>query len=78
MPRLTLEYDMLDEQEEYETAVGGHKYRSILYTFDQLLRNIVKHGSVNGKEYTEDEQDLVDGLREELWELINEEHVDLG
>ena len=78
MPRLTLEYDMLDEQEEYETAVGGHKYRSILYTFDQLLRNIVKHGSVNGKEYTEDEQDLVDGLREELWELIQEEHVELG
>ena len=77
MPKLTLKFDTIEEREEYENAVNGHKYRFILSEFDGHLRSIVKYGEVGGKEFTEKEQDLVDKLRQELWDLINDEHVEV-
>ncbi len=77
MPKLILEYDMYDDKEEYENAVNGQKYRFILSEFDGHLRSIVKYGEVRGKEFTEKEQDLVDKLRQELRDLINDEHVEV-
>lgn len=77
MPKLTLEYDTFEEREDYETALNGWKYRIILWDFDQTLRAIVKYGAANGKTYDEKQCALIDELRDELWELLNERHIEL-
>ena len=77
MPKLTLEFDTNEDKEEYESAVNGHKYRYVLSEFDGHLRSIVKYGEVRGKKYSEKEQELVEKLRDELWDLIGDEHIEM-
>ena len=77
MPKLILEFDTNEEQEEYETALNGQKYKNILNDFNQHLKSIVKYASADGKEYTEKEQELVLDLSNKLWDLISDECVEI-
>ena len=36
--KVTLEFDGNEEREEYETALNGWKYKSILFDLTQLIR----------------------------------------
>jgi hypothetical protein len=41
--KATLEYDLPDEQEEFEKAVNGGKYAYIIWELDQFLRANTKY-----------------------------------
>lgn len=38
-----LKYNLPEETEEFETAVNGSKYKSVIWELDQYLRSEIKH-----------------------------------
>ena len=45
MSKVTIEYTLPEEQEEFETANNASKYYSVIWDLDQYLRNFVKYPS---------------------------------
>jgi hypothetical protein len=75
MPKATIEYNLPEEQDEFETANNASKYYSVLWELDQYLRNFVKYPS--DKEdpiFT----DTMAKVRDELWRLMREHNLDLN
>ena len=58
MPRLTITYQLPDEQAEYDAARLGRAALSTLWHIDQHCRSVVKHG-----EPTEAEEQLSEQIR---------------
>ena len=74
MPKVTIEYNLPEEQDEFEIANNASKYYSVIWDLDQYLRNFVK--------YPSDKEDpiLTDTMakvRDELWRLMKEYNLDL-
>lgn len=73
MPKATIEYNLPEEQDDFELATNAGKYYAILFDLDQYLRNFVK--------YPSDKEDpiLTDTMakvRDELWKLMNSYNLD--
>ena len=51
--KATIEYDLPNEQDEFEKAVNGGKYAYIIWELDQFLRANTKYApdSMDDKEY---------------------------
>lgn len=69
-----LTFNLPEEQDDFQTAVDGYKYSSLLYQLDQELRNITKYYSsqtlLSGKtQANEDEINLAEKIREYMREL---------
>ena len=67
-----LKFSLPEEQDEFETANNGWKYRSILCDIDNFLRSKLKYG-----ELSPGEDGAYDKTRTELWNLINEHKIDI-
>lgn len=67
-----LKFSLPEEQDEFETANNGWKYRSILCDIDNFLRSKLKY-----EELSPGEDGAYDKTRTELWNLINEHKVDI-
>jgi len=67
-----LKFDLPEENEEFEIASNGWKYKSILWEFDNHLRSKIKYTDLNDIEY-----DICTKIREHLWELVNRENLTL-
>jgi len=63
--KATLEYNLPDDQEDFNYATNGFNYYHALYEFDQWLRSEYKY---NGKE------DMYE-VREKLREIISDNNV---
>jgi len=74
MPKAILEFDLNEDQYEFEQAVNASKYRSVLWDLDQFLRNITKYPSDDMKE---DQLTPYYALREELHKLMDEYNITL-
>lgn len=74
MPKLTLEFDTTEEQEEYYNAINGGSYRYLLQDLDNWLRDITKYNSFNN---TPEEQEFAYKVRDKLRELLEEEGLKL-
>jgi len=61
-----------DDKEEYEMCMNGKKYHSVLWDFDQELRKKLKYEELDEKEY-----DIYDNIRTMLWDLLDEEGLNL-
>jgi len=70
--RATLKFDLLEERDEFETAVNGWKYRSVLWDLDNFLRSKLKYEELNDSEYV-----VYEKIREQLWNLLNEDNLTL-
>jgi len=46
----TLQYNLPDEQGEFDAALAGRKALSALWEIDQRLRSLLKHGEPNEAE----------------------------
>lgn len=44
MPQITIQYNLPDENHEYECARLGRQMSAALWDIDQRLRSILKHG----------------------------------
>lgn len=45
MPKITIEFNLPDEERQYRCAADGQKYCAILYELDQHLRKTTKYGA---------------------------------
>ena len=70
MSKGILQFDLPDEQEDFDLAVNAWKYSHVLYEIDQYLRSLVKY-EAEGAEVA----DVAEGIRDRLWQLLNEEGI---
>jgi hypothetical protein len=67
--KVILEFDGSEEQEEYQNALNGWKYKSILNDIRQMIRSKEKH--------TEEETISLDELRQYLFDKLSEYEVSI-
>ena len=75
MPKVTIEYNLPEEQSEFEEANNSGKYYSVLWDLDQYLRNFIKYPSDREDPIF---TDAMAQVRNELWRLMNEHNLDLN
>lgn len=73
MPKVIIEYSDLEEAEAVKALTVNDRITAI-YNFDQLLRRVTKYGSslLNDGEASELEVEVVNKVREKLYECLNE------
>ena len=73
MPKVIIEYSDLEEGEAVKALTVNDRITAI-YKFDQMLRNVTKYGSslLNDGEASELEVEVVDKVRQRLYECFNE------
>ena len=71
----TLEFNLPEEQSEFDLANNASKYYSVLWDLDQYLRNFVKYPSDREDPIL---TDTMAKVRDELWRLMNEHNLDLN
>lgn len=59
MPKVTIEFNLPDEQPDFDAATHGREALSILWDIDQRLRSLLKHG-----EPTDEQAKLAEEIRE--------------
>lgn len=69
-----LEFNLPDEQEEFQLAANAVKWMSFANEFSQFLRAECKY---NADTYTEDQYRLLEQIRERFHEMLNEEGLSL-
>jgi hypothetical protein len=74
MPKAILEFNLPEEQSEFETTTNAEKYYSILWELDQYLRNSIKYAS---DEIPQANIDTFQMVRDELWQLLDEKNLNL-
>jgi hypothetical protein len=75
MAKAILEFNLPEEQVEFEQAVNASKYSSVLWDLDQLLRNKTKYAS---DDVTKEQLEAMYMVRDELWKILNEYNLDLN
>jgi hypothetical protein len=69
-----LEFNLPDDQQEYDIANNGLNFWRVLYELDQDLRAKTKYAS---DDLPQDKYDAYQEIRDKLHELMRESHVDL-
>jgi hypothetical protein len=77
MGKVTIEFDLLEEQDDINMALNGYKYSIILHQLDNDLRSITKHGIYKNIEATEQEIDLAQDLRDSIQSYLSEFNISL-
>jgi hypothetical protein len=67
--KVILEFDGIEEQEQYNNALNGWRYRAILYDITQMIRSKDK--------YTDEESISLDELRLYIADKTNEYEVSI-
>lgn len=70
----TLQFELPDEQHEFDKAVNGHKYASVLWYLDDHLRSRLKYE----EGLSQDAYDALQATRDKLRELTQEYNIELG
>jgi hypothetical protein len=68
--KAVLEFDLPEDNKDFETAINGHKYKSAHWDFDQLLRSEIKY-----KDLSEDTYKAYKFCREELRKILAEDNL---
>lgn len=71
--KATLEFNLPEDQEEFQTAQDGGKAKGVLHELDQHLRSKTKYApDTQSEQVTETYQEI----REKLWELASQESLE--
>jgi hypothetical protein len=73
MPKATLEFNLPEEQSEFDITSNAGKYYSVLWDLDQYLRNCVKYPTEGAPELL---LDTMAKVRDELHSLMKSYHID--
>lgn len=68
-----LEFNLPEDQPEFNTAVKGGDWKHVCWQMDQLLRKEIKYN----ESLSEEQLIVYEGVREELYGFMNENNVDL-
>jgi hypothetical protein len=72
MPKAILEFNLPDEQHEYNIIIQASRVQSFLWDFSQQLRAWDKY-----HHDFKDADDALDKIREEFYRLLNEHNVEI-
>ena len=64
-----LKFNLPEDEHSFNLAIKSSKLAAIIFDFDGYLRNEIKH---NSSKYSEDEYNLLEKLRQELADRIEE------
>ena len=70
MPKVTFEFNLPEEEREYQVASQANKMQSFLWDYSQQLRAWYKYGH-----QFKDADDTLDKIREEFYRLLNEHQI---
>jgi len=71
--RATLEFDLPEDRDAFRGACHAENFWCALFDMDQHLRGLQKYAP----DLEEKEMELVDKLREHLWEILREHNITL-
>lgn len=72
MGKITIEFDIDEEERSIDDALNGWRWRSTLYDLDQELRTTTKHGLIDNRNATSIEIEIYERIRD----MIREKMVD--
>jgi len=72
--KATLEFNLPDDQQEYDLANNGLNFWHVLWELDQELRANTKYAP---DDMTDDDYDVYQKIRDKLHELMNDYNVNL-
>lgn len=72
MPKITIEYNLPDDQHDYDIAIQANRTQSFLWDFSQQLRSWDKY-----HHDFKDANDALDKIREEFYRLLNQYNVNI-
>ena len=65
-----LEFDLPEENRDFDAAINGHNYRSVIWEYDQLLRSEMKY-----KELSDETYKALKWCREELRKILEQDNL---
>jgi ribosomal protein L31E len=71
MPKVTFEFDLPEDQTEYEVASQANQMQSFLWDYSQQLRAWYNFHTFK------DANDAVDKIRKEFYRLLNDNQVNI-
>ena len=79
MGKIILEFDSVEEDVEFRSALDGAKWKQSMWYLDQKLRTVSKHGySMFGNfEASDEELKVVKEIRDEIRRILNDSKLDL-
>jgi hypothetical protein len=66
-----LEFNLPDDQHEFDFAISGAKWHSAIWKYDQYLRSHLKYD----EKLTEEQYKVYEQLRDKLWSVMNEHNL---
>lgn len=70
--KATLEYDLPDEQDEFQNAINGANWRNIVWKVDHFLRSNTKHAPDS---VADEELKAYYKVKDELYRLLNDNNL---
>ena len=68
--KAVLEFDLPEDQNDFQAAINGNNYKSAIYNFDQLLRSEMKYKELSNETYN-----AYEWCREELRKILEEDNL---
>lgn len=68
-----LEFNLPEDQPEFNTALQGNNWKHVCWEMDRLLRKHLKYDD----DLKEDEVKMLQYVRDEFWKFMNENNVDI-
>ena len=65
-----LEFDLPEDNTDFQAAINGHKYKDAIWDFDQLLRSEMKY-----KELSDETYQAYKWCRQELRRILEEDNL---
>jgi len=72
MPKVIFEFNLPDDQREYEVTSQANEMQSFLWDYSQQLRSWYKYGH-----QFKDADDALNKIREEFYRLLNDNQVNI-
>ena len=71
--KATLEFNLPEDQSEFDVAIKGGDWRNLVWNMDQYLRKQVKYN----ESLTPEQRDVYQQVRDELNGMLNQSNLDL-
>jgi hypothetical protein len=71
--KATIEFNLPDDQEDFQDAVNGQKWRLMVWDFDQHLRSQLKYND----KLSEEQYKVYEEIRDMLYQKMNEDGLSL-
>jgi len=66
-----LEFNLPDEQSDFDNAVDGYKWSLVAWELDQHLRSKLKYND----KLTEEQYDTYQEIRDKLWDILGDKNL---